>query len=194
MGLFGWFKKNGSSAGSRELADWRKTWSAVASGAADSSALTTLRTRLDAMALSADDKEIELEMLDALEELLRLRADVDQGGLPVVESGHRLVGTDPCHFSAPVSMPDDDAQPSGRLLLTSTKAIFVGGARATTVPWHAVGEAVHNERDLLLIRKDREHLYRFRCNTFGDALRSAFVSQRLAAARQGNAARPSRND
>ena len=194
MGLFGWFKRNGSSAGSRELADWRKTWSAAASGAADSSSLAALRTRLDAMALSADDKEIELEMLDALEDLLRLRADVDQGGLPVVETGHRLVGADSCHFSAPVSMPDDDAQPSGRLLLTSTKAIFVGGARCTTVPWHAIGEAVHNERDLLLIRKDREHLYRFRCNTFADALRSAFLSQRLTAARQGNAARPPRNE
>jgi hypothetical protein len=189
MGWFGWFKKNGSSAGSRELTEWRKTWSAAASGPADSSAVTDLRARLDAMGLSADDKEIELEMLDALEELLQLRADVDRGGLPVVETGHRLVGTDSCHFSAPVSMPDDDAQPSGRLLLTSTKAIFVGGARTATVPWHAIGEAVHHERDLLLIRKDREQLYRFRCNTFADALRSAFLSQRLAATRQGNAGR-----
>jgi hypothetical protein len=190
MGWFGWFKKNGSSAGSRELTEWRKTWSAAASGPADSSAVTDLRARLDAMALSADDKEIELEMLDALEELLQLRADVDRSGLPVVETGHRLVGTDSCHFSAPVSMPDDDAQPSGRLLLTATKAIFVGGARTATVPWHAIGEAVHHERDLLLIRKDREQLYRFRCNTFADALRSAFLSQRLAATRQGNTGRP----
>jgi hypothetical protein len=43
---------------------------------------------------------------------------------------------------------------------------------------------------LLLIRKDREQLYRFRCNTFADAIRSAFLSQRLAATRQGNATRP----
>jgi hypothetical protein len=194
MGLFGWFKRNGSSAGNRELADWRKTWNAAASGPADASALAALRARLDTLALSADDKEIELEMLDALDELLQLRAEVERGELPVVETGHRVVGTESCHFSAPVSMPDDDAQPSGRLLLTSTKAIFVGGARTTTVPWHAIGEAVHNDRDLLLIRKDRQHLYRFRCNTFADALRSAFLAQRLAAARQGNASRPTRTE
>ena len=49
-------------------------------------------------------------------------------------------GADRCHFSAPVSMPDDPAQPTGRLLLTSTRAVFAGGARTPALAWHATRE------------------------------------------------------
>ncbi len=134
------------------------------------------------MGLSDDDMEIEREMLDALDELGALTADVLANGLPAIETGHRVVGTERCHFTAPVSMPDEVSQPSGRLLLTSGRAIFVGGANGAAVPWHSVADTRHLERDVVLIRGDRERLYRFRCNSFGDALRAAFLARQLMAA------------
>ena len=76
-------------------------------------------------------------------------------------------------------MPDEPAEPSGRLLLTGARAIFVGGARGTAVPWHAVREALHAGRDLILIRADRGDLYRFRCNSFSDAFRGVFIARHL---------------
>jgi hypothetical protein len=150
----------------------------------DTAQLVPLRAQLDAMGLSDDDVEIEREMLDALQDLADLVTAVRAGGLPAVETGHRVVGSDRCHFSAPASMPDEASQPSGRLLLTSGRAIFVGGAHGATAPWHSVGEAVHLDRDLVLIRSDRDKLYRFRCNTFGDALRAAFLARELMGGRR----------
>ena len=183
MGLFGWLKAKTGNGVHPGLADWQREWAAVAAKA-DPEALTALNSRLDAIGLPDEEIEIEREMLDGLRELIELRAAIESNGLPVLETGHRVIGTDRLHFIAPVSMPDDSSQPSGRLLLTGTRAIFVGGARTTTVPWHAVGEARHDRRDVVLIRKDRENLYRFRCNSFADALCGAYMSQRLAGTRQ----------
>lgn len=83
-----------------------------------------LRTALRATPPFADDLEIEEEMLDGLRQLLELERELRASHLPRVETSHRVVGSDRCHFSAPVSMPDDPAQPTGRLLLTSTRAAF----------------------------------------------------------------------
>ena len=117
-------------------------------------------------------------MLDGLEQLAALRA---ASALPLVETGHRVVGTDVCHFTAPASMPDEEAQPSGRLILTSARAIFAGGARAVTVPWHSIGRVLQHDRDVTIVRHDRETLHRFRCNVFGDAMTAAFLAETLAA-------------
>jgi hypothetical protein len=118
-------------------------------------------------------------MLDALDQALALAATIDRGGLPVVQTGHRVVGSDTCHFIAPASLPDDAAQPSGPLLLTSRRVIFAGGVRAVTAPWHAVTRPSHTDRDLLLVRVDGSALYRFRCNSYGDALCAAIIARHL---------------
>ena len=178
MDLLGWFKGRRASGEDRRLAEWRTAWSAAAE-AGDTNQLASLRERLDAMGLTEDDVEIEREMLEALQDLADLTASVRAGGLPAVETGHRVVGTDRCHFTAPASMPDEASQPSGRLLLTSGRAIFVGGVHGATLPWHSVAQALHLDRDLVLIRSDRDKLYRFRCNTFSDALRGAFLAREL---------------
>jgi len=184
MGLFRWLKRKSADRVDSRIIEWRRAWTAtVESETADADAPASLVARLDALGLPDDDIEIEREMLEALTELVRLRAAIQSDGLPILETGHRVIGTDRCHFIAPASMPDDAAQPSGRLLLTGSRAIFVGGARTTVLPWHAVGEALHNERDVVLIRKDRENLYRFRCNSFADAMCGAFLARRLAAPR-----------
>jgi len=91
----------------------------------------------------ADDVEIEEEMLDGLRRLLEVERDLAAAQLPLVETTHRVVGADRCHFSAPVSVPDDPAQPTGRLLLTSTRAVFAGAARTPALPWHAVRDIRH---------------------------------------------------
>jgi hypothetical protein len=77
-------------------------------------------------------------------------------------------------------MPDDPTQPSGRLLLTNARAIFVGGVRGMAVAWHAITQPTQSHRDLILIRTDGSALYRFRCNSFDDAICAAFIARRLA--------------
>lgn len=186
MNLLGWLKRRGGTNGDRRLTDWQRSWSTAAL-TADGTQVAALRAALDGLGLPEEDVEIEREMLDALEHLVALAASVGAGPLPIVETGHRVVGAETCHFTAPASMPDDTAQPSGRLLLTGGRAIFVGGARGATVPWHSVGEVVHADRDLILIRADREQLYRFRFNSYSDALCGAFLAQRLMPARRRQA-------
>jgi hypothetical protein len=179
MGLFGWLK-NRRNGGDPRLMEWRRAWNASAAEPGPN-AVSTLRTQLDRLGLPEEEIEIEREMLEGISQLSQLRLSVDTSGIPVVETGHRVVGHDTCHFSTPVSMPDDAAQPSGRLFLTNSRAIFAGGARATTVAWHAIGEVIHGDRDVVLVRRDRDTIYRFRCNTYADAMCGAYLARRLAA-------------
>ena len=95
--------------------------------------VASLTSDLENLGLAEEEIEIEREMIDGLDQLVKLQTALAAEGLPVIETGHRVVGTDVCHFSAPSSMPDDPAQPSGRLILTSARAIFTGGARAMTL-------------------------------------------------------------
>lgn len=161
-----------------EIEEWRAAWARAAGDPnTDADTLSHLRARLDQ--LSNDDLEVEREMLDGLEQALALTSSIRDRGLPALATGHRVVGTDTCHFVAPASMPDDAAQPSGRLLLTSGRAIFVGGGRGLTVPWHALTRPTQADRDLVLIRLDGSALYRFRCNSYGDALCAAITARHL---------------
>jgi len=128
--------------------------------------------------LADTDGEVEHEMLDGLDRLLALTDALNAGELPRIDTSHRVVGTDVCHFSAPASLPDDHSQASGRVLLTSARAIFVGGATLTTMPWHAVREVASTGRDVLLVRSAEEGV-RFRFNTFGDAMAAAALARRL---------------
>lgn len=182
MGLLAWFRGTGVRE-NRRARDWRAACRAAASQA-DGDRLEKLRIELESWALGEEETEIEREMLEGGRDLVELTKAVHQSGLPIVETGHRVVGPDVCHFTAPASMPDEAGQPAGRLLFTNRRAIFAGGGRATAVPWHAVGNALQSERDVVLVRTDREHLYRFRFNSFGDAFRAAFIARELTAARR----------
>jgi hypothetical protein len=180
MGLIAWLKgKSGNSGIDSQLDSWRQAWHKAAAEP-DAGGVETLRASLLAIAASADDVEVEEEMLEGLAGLVALRDAVSTLGLPLIQTGHRVVAADRCHFSATASMPDDPSQPAGRLLLTEARAIFVGGAKAVTVPWHAVGEIAGHDRDVLLVHHNRETAYRFRCNTYGDALAAAFLARQLA--------------
>ncbi len=176
MGLFSWLKRSGGADG--KIQEWRREWT-QAVAAVDADAARRLRAALDAAPPLAADIEVEEEMLEGLERLIALTAELGGDRLPTLDTTHRVVGRDACHYSAPVSMPEDPAQPSGRLLLTATRAIFIGGAKMTALPWHAAARALQGDRDLLLVRADGQAAYRFRCNTFGDALCAAAIARHL---------------
>jgi hypothetical protein len=182
MGWLNWFKR-ANAPDVRILRQWRTAWAAAAE-TPDRKDAEALRARLAEIGLDHDDHEIEREMLEGLESLVALKETIGTGVPPPIVTGHRAVGTDQCFFSAPASLPDDPAQPSGTLLLTSTRAIFVGGAKAVTIPWHGVVLCTRQERDVLLVRADRQDLYRVRCNTYGDALHAAFLVRHLTARRR----------
>jgi hypothetical protein len=177
MGLFDWLRKadGGQNGGARA---WREAWTrAVAS--LDRDAVGPLEAALRRDPPVADDIEVEEEMLDGLRQLLDLERDLAAARVPIIETSHRVVGADRCHFSAPVSMPDDPAQPTGRLLLTSTRAVFAGGARTPALAWHAAANVVQTGRDLLVVSRNGEDGHRFRCNSYADALCGAAIARHL---------------
>lgn len=165
--------------GESARAAWQDQWAAAAGRQPRREDVESLKARLDGLALPEEEIELEREMLDGLEALIALQERVEANGLPTTETGHRVIGQETCHFSAPVFAPDEPDHPGGRLLFTPTRAVFVGGGRTIPVPWHAVTQTQQAERDLLLIRADRERLYRFRCNSFGDAMSAALLARRL---------------
>ena len=177
-----WFGRQ--SAAERQLATWRAEWSAAIAEPGHE-AVAALRARLDGLGLPPEEIELEEEMVEGLAAL----AALVPAPIPVVETGHRAIGTETCHFSAPVFMPEEPSQPGGRLLFTGSRAVFVGGGRPTIIPWHAVGDVRQAARDVLLLRVDRERLFRFRANSYADALCGAHLARRLA--RRPDA--PSRN-
>ena len=177
-----WFGRR-ISPGDLKRSQWRTAWTDAAARPSQS-AIDALATELDALGLPEEDVELEREMLDGLRSAAALIETLDAAGLPTVETGHRAAGGAVCHFSAPASMPDDPAQPSGRLLLTATRGIFVGGG-GPTIPWHAVSAVHAADRDVIVIRADRETLIRFRFNSYADALCAALLMRRLMPRRAG---------
>lgn len=117
-------------------------------------------------------------MLDGARRAIALEHEIASSGLPTLTTTHRIVGTDACHFSAPVSLVDHPAQPSGRLLLTGSRVIFVGGPHLIQIAWHSIREVRDHDRDVLLIRSADDGL-RWRCNTYGDALAGSIVARQL---------------
>jgi hypothetical protein len=177
MRLFGWVMRGGARRPTaREK--WRADWTqAVAS--LDTHALAELRERLTSEFRPDQDVELEQEMLEGFEALIALVTNLQQGSIPVFETTHRVVAHEVCHYSAPASMPDDASSPAGRLLLTRSRAVFVGAGAVTKIPLHAVSRIVDHERDLLVARSDVDVVYRFRFNTYADALSAGALARHL---------------
>ena len=182
MSLFAWFKR-GQNEDEKKRRRWRQAC-AAAIDAEDGARLPDLRAELGVTGTGDEDVEIELEMLEALERVAQLRLDADAGRLPAIETHHRVIGAERCLFSAPASVPDDPHQPSGRVLFTPTRSLFVGAGKTAVHPWHAIQHAVRTDRDLLLARGDGAGGARFRFNSFGDAAVAASLARRLKGTRQ----------
>jgi hypothetical protein len=177
MRLFGWMiGADGVPNAARRK--WRADW-ATAVAARDAHAAAALRARLGSEFASDDDVELEQEMLDGLDGLTSLVTNLQRGSLPSVETTHRVVAHEVCHFSAPASLVDVAGSPSGRLLLTRSRAVLVGAGAVTTIPLHAIARVVEHERDVLVGRSDVDAVYRFRFNTYADALSAAALLRHL---------------
>jgi hypothetical protein len=120
-----------------------------------------------------DERERQIEMIEGLEHLCRVAA-IDT--VPVLETQHRVIGTDACHFMAPVSAPDH-GDAIGKLFLTNHRVIFAGGA-SIAWPWHRVRRVTRHDRDVLFEGGDTLAL-RLRCNSYADALASVAFGERL---------------
>lgn len=176
MGFFGWLRGKTDDG---EVRTWRDAWSRAVA-ALDAAALDSLEAQLRRQPPIAEDVEVEEEMLEGLRQLLMVERELAAARLPIVETTHRVVGLDRCHFSAPVSVPDDPAQPTGRLLLTSTRAVFAGAARTPALPWHGVREVAQSGRDVIFIAAGADaNGQRFRCNSFAEALCGAAIARFL---------------
>lgn len=176
MTLFGWLKQKEIGPGPA-VRQWRTEWARALEGPGTDD--ERLRQALHSLVGSEPDLELETEMLEALDALRAMQRRVADGALPMVETHHRVIGTDRCHFTAPASLPADQAQPAGRVLLCGSRAIFVGGGRTSATSWHAVREVVRSERDVLFVRGDGTAAAHYRFNTYGDAVVCAFLARQL---------------
>ena len=175
--MFDWFKR-AKKQDNDPLTAWRAAWSRAVDldGTVEPRAL---REQLDHLATAGQDLELELEMLDGLEALRALQHAVNGGAVPVLETHHRVVGTDACHFTAPASLQAGESHASGRVLFTASRAIFIGGARPSAAAWHAIHDVLRSDRDVVLVRADHTPAAHFRFNTFGDAIAAAFLARHL---------------
>jgi len=180
MKLFGWLRKEKRDSA---LDRWRNDWAAATeqTDGLDES----LRTRLDELAANEPDVEIEREMLEALDQLRAVQRTVSTGLLPTVETQHRVIAAETCHFTAPASMPSDHAQSSGRVLLTKSRAVFVSAGQTSVTPWHQIQQVARIERDVMLVRVDGSPGAHFRFNCYADAVVCAFLASHLRPARRG---------
>jgi hypothetical protein len=179
MKLFGWLRKEKRDSA---LDQWRNAWAAaIEQGEAGDG---PLRDWLKELSTHEADVEIELEMLEALDQLRATQRAVSAGSLPVVDTQHRVIAAESCHFTAPASMATDQAQSTGRVLLTGSRAVFVGAGRTSVTPWHQVHAVARIDRDVVLLRGDRTPTAHFRFNSYADALVCAFLAGQLRPAKR----------
>jgi hypothetical protein len=184
-GWLPWWLRPSERARRRSLkafqADVRSACAAREVGAIDR--LERRRVELD---LAEDEVAIEVEMIEALRDLADLTTTVEDEGLPVVETSHRAVGAEICHLVVPMSLPDSETQASGKLFLTDRRIVWVAGASKSAVSWSGAGLVRREDRDLVIVSADRQRVYRFRCNSYSEAIRAAFIAEwYLARGRRG---------
>ena len=117
-------------------------------------------------------------MIDGLERLLAMAAE---RALPVIETQHRVIGSEVCHFIAPVSLIEE-VDAAGKLFATAERLVFAAGT-VRRWPWHAIPSITRVERDVVIDLRGRPAAARLRTNTYGDALFLVALAERLRANR-----------
>lgn len=167
---WGFFSRKASAPEPQIAAWWADANTALLQPTAD--AIADLYARRVAET-NLDERERQDELIEGLERLCALPVH----SLPLLDTQHRVIGTDLCHYMAPVSAPDH-GDAAGKLFLTSQRVIFAGGA-SIAWPWHRVRRTARHERDLLFEGGDTLTL-RLRCNTYGDAVVGWSLAERLS--------------
>lgn len=160
---------------SRPAADaawWRDAEAAATTPSAET--IERLRREMSAVT-SPDERERREEFVDGLDRVLELSTN---GGLPSLVTQHRVIGTDLCHFVAPVSLAGQ-IESSGKLFLTSHRIVFAGhGVRSW--PWHRVRNVVRLGRDLAITVAGADDAVLIQCNCYGDAMTALRMANDLA--------------
>lgn len=159
------------------LAEWRRRAVAAAEqGTADD--VAALLAELESAGWDHDEVDLDVERLEGRRVQLALTAAIDRDGLPVVETQHRVVGHDVCHFRAPAFLANDGHDATGTLLLTNRRLVFLA-ADPVALRWSEVRKASALDRDLVVVPVARGLVYRIRLNTFADAARAFAIARRL---------------
>ena len=101
------FRRAATTTDGRQ-ADWWRAAHAALVDPANASLDHLTATLIDPSQL--DERERQEEMLEAVSRVIAL----DAAALPELETQHRVIGTDRCHFMAPVSAPDHGDAEIGR--------------------------------------------------------------------------------
>lgn len=151
---------------------WREANALAASP--DAERLAALRAQVTDARTNPDTAELQEEMIDGLERLLALAGE---RALPVFATQHRVIGSEVCHFIAPVSLIED-VDVAGKLFATAERLVFAAGS-VRQWPWHAMAAITRVERDLVIDLRGRPSAARLRTNTYGDALLLVALAERL---------------
>ncbi len=150
----------------------------AARAAPDESVLLALRARPAALGLTEDDVALELEIVDGLLEVIELKKAAAGGApLPEIPTNHRALAGEPCRFVAPACRPDSTNDPGGKLFFTDRRLVYLGSP-SLTISWPHVIDVREDDRDLL-VRLRAGGVRAFRCNSYMDTLRGAYIATRL---------------
>jgi hypothetical protein len=170
MGLFDLFRRRDSAQ--PDVSAWWHTANGL-TAAPTLDAVAALRATTVSATEAPDLAEAQDEMLEGLEALLHLA----QSPLPVLETQHRVIGADTCHYMAPASLIGQ-VDSGGKVFVTSARIVFAAGA-VVAWPWHQIARIQREERDVLLDLKGRPGV-RLRLNTYEGALVMAALAGRLS--------------
>lgn len=173
MGLFDRFRRRDSAQ--PDVSAWWQAANAL-TAAPTSDAVAALKATTVNAAEAPDLAEAQDEMLEGLEALLDLTQSA-QSPLPVLDTQHRVIGADTCHYMAPASLIDQ-VDSGGKVFVTSARVIFAAGT-VVSWPWHQIVRVQREERDLVLELKGRPGV-RLRLNTYEGALVMAALAGRLS--------------
>lgn len=170
--MFRWLSGRAAPAQPDTTAWWREA-NALA-GSPDRDRIATLKAQVVDSATAPDAAELQEEMIDGLERLVAL---AERSELPIVETQHRVIGSEACHFIAPVSLVAE-VDTGGKLFATGERLIFAAGT-VRHWAWHTIAAITRVERDVVIDLRGRPGAARLRTNTYGDAMLLVALSQRL---------------
>jgi len=150
----------------------------AARSSSDEDLLARLRDRPAALGLTEDDVALELEIVDGLLEVIALKKAAAEGApLPEIPTNHRALAGEVCRFEAPAFRPDSPNDPGGKLFFTDRRIVYLG-LPSLTISWAHVVEVRNADRDLI-VRVRPDTVRTFRCNSYVDTLRGAYLASRL---------------
>jgi len=160
------------------VVEFRAAVVAATRGPLDPQRLGELAGQPSRLGLPDEDVELEVEMLQAAQDLLALEAQVQAQGLPAIPHQHKALGAERCHFVASASLVAIEGDRPGRLFMTERRLVFLA-APLVTMSWSAVSRVADEGRDLFVIGHTRPDGLRIRCNSISDARCGRWLSDRL---------------